>query len=312
MGIYALAPVLGPVAGPVAGGFIAETTTWRWVFWSSSAFAVLIQLFGLIWLRESYAPVLLKQRRDRLAKETGNANLYIEEKEGLNAKLLGSLVRPLRMISTQPIVACIALYIGYLFGTTYLLLATFPAVWTELYGQSKGIGGLNYISMAVGSFIGIAINFVAIDRIYRGLKRRNGGVGVPEFRLPTMMVGSTIITVGLFWYGWSVQARLHWIMPDIGVAIFSMGVISCLQGMQTYIVDTYTRFAASAMAACAILRSLGGFAFPLFAPYMYQRLGYGWGTSVLAFASVGIGLPALIAFWTFGAKLRATSKYAAG
>lgn len=40
------------------------------------------------------------------------------------------------------------------------------------------------------------------------------------------------------------------------------------QCMQTYIVDTYTKFAASAMAAVSVLRSLAAFGFPLFAPYI--------------------------------------------
>ncbi|KAE8395475.1 hypothetical protein BDV23DRAFT_145045 [Aspergillus alliaceus] len=125
-----------------------------------------------------------------------------------------------------------------------------------------------------------------------------------------MFIGSGMITIGLFWYGWSVQSHMHWIMPNIGVAIFSAGTMGCLQGMQTYIVDSYATYAASAMAACALLRSLAGFAFPLFAPYLYKALGYGWGTSVLAFISIGAGFSAPLVFWFLGPKLRAVSRYA--
>ena len=101
-------------------------------------------------------------------------------------------------------------------------------------------------------------------------------------------------------------------MPNIGAAIVSMGTISCLQGMQAYIVDIYKTYAASAMAASAVLRSLCGFGFPLFAPYMYKALGYGWGTSVLAFITMAIGQASPFAFWYFGPKLRAIPRYAAG
>jgi hypothetical protein len=127
-----------------------------------------------------------------------------------------------------------------------------------------------------------------------------------------MFVGSAFVTISLFWYGWSVQGRLHWIMSNIGIVIFSMGAMGCLQAMQTYTVDRYTRFTASAMTAVAALRSPAGFAFPLFAPYLYQDPGYGWGTSVLAFISIGIGVPAPFVFWLFGPKRRAMSKYVAG
>jgi hypothetical protein len=59
--------------------------------------------------------------------------------------------------------------------------------------------------------------------------------------------------------------------------------------MQTYIVDSYTRYAASGVAAAVVLRSLAGFGFPLFAPYLYSSLGYGWGNSLLGFLAIGIG-----------------------
>ncbi|KUI55455.1 Ankyrin repeat, PH and SEC7 domain containing protein secG [Cytospora mali] len=154
-----------------------------------------------------------------------------------------------------------------------------------------------------------AITVQAVDRIYKILKAKNNDVGQPEYRLPCMMVGSVVTTVGLFWYGWSI-GRTHWIMPNIGALIYTAGTISYLQGMQTYIVDRYQTYAASALATAAILRSLASFSFPLFAPYMYDDLGYGWGTSILAFISIAIGWTAPFLFWFFGPKLRAASRYA--
>ena len=82
--------------------------------------------------------------------------------------------------------------------------------------------------------------------------------------------------------------------------------------MQTYTVDTYTRFAASAMAAVSVLRSIAAFAFPLFAPYLYDALKYGWGNSLLAFISIAIGFPAPIFLWVYGERLRKASPYATG
>lgn len=66
--IYSLAPLLGPVIGPVCGGWyvdatllqlvltacrIAERSTWRWVFWSTSIIDVGVQILGLFFLQES-------------------------------------------------------------------------------------------------------------------------------------------------------------------------------------------------------------------------------------------------------------------
>ncbi|KID87422.1 Major facilitator superfamily domain, general substrate transporter [Metarhizium guizhouense ARSEF 977] len=312
MSTYTMGPMLGPVIGPIAGAFIAQYSTWRWVFYSTSIAAAVVQALGFVWLRESHPPTILRRRRDRLARETGNRDLYTGEKEEtLGRTLLRAVQRPVRMFATQPIVACIAVYMAYLFGTLYLMFATFPDIWTKVYGQSKGVGGLNYLSIAIGCFVGIFLQLKMVDRVYGALKSRNNGVGRPEFRMPSLAVGSVVLTVGLFWYGWSI-GRAHWIMPDIGALLCSVGVICCLQGMQMYIVDCYQTYAASAMAACAVLRSLAGFGFPLFAPYLYEGLGYGWGTSILAFVSIAIGWVAPVIFWVWGPRLRALSKFASG
>ncbi|KIW09458.1 uncharacterized protein PV09_00338 [Verruconis gallopava] len=314
IGIYSLMPLLGPAVGPIAGGFIAEKTTWRWCFWSTSILTVVVQVIGFFFLQESYAPTLLRQKAAKLRRETGNEKLHtpFDSEKKLSKVLRVALVRPFRLLFTQIIVQVIAVYMAYLYGLMYLLLSTFPGLWTNAYHENSGIGGLNYISLGLGFFLGTQITAPLIDRMYRRLKKRNNGVGKPEFRVPIMFVGSLFIPVGLFWYGWSAKARIHWIMPNIGAVIFSAGTIVCFQCMQTYIVDSYTRYAASGVAAAVVLRSLAGFGFPLFAPYLYSNLGYGWGNSLLGFVAIGIGIPAPFFFWFYGEKLRARSQYAAG
>ena len=80
-------------------------------------------------------------------------------------------------------------------------------------------------------------------------------------------------------------------MPNIGACIFAAGTIISFQCTQTYIIDAYSRFAASGVAATTVLRSVAGFGYPLFAPYMYNTLDYGWGNSLLAFVAIGLGIP---------------------
>lgn len=53
MSLYCLAPFLGPTIGPMAGAWIAQEFVWRWVFWSSTIFAGLVQVLGLCFLKES-------------------------------------------------------------------------------------------------------------------------------------------------------------------------------------------------------------------------------------------------------------------
>ena len=315
--IYSLAPLLGPAVGPIAGSFIAEKTSWRWVFYSTSIVDALIQLLGLFFLRETYGPRILRNRAKRLRKETKDGS-YQTEDERRNKPLVqilrGSLIRPFRLLLTQNIVQVLACYMAYVYGMMYLVLATFPSLWTsqEYYHEPLGISGLNYIALGLGFWGGSQLCAPLNDRVYRYLKARNGNIGRPEFRVPLLGIAALLVPSGLFIYGWTAQTHRHWIAPDIGAAVFGMGTIVAFQCIQTYMVDAYTRYAASALAAGAFLRSLAGFGFPLFAPYMYQALHYGWGNTVLAFIAIGIGIPAPIFLWKFGEALRKKSTYAAG
>jgi MFS family permease len=53
VGIYSLAPLLGPSLGPIAGGFIAQDSTWKWVFWAVTIADGVVQVLGLLFLKES-------------------------------------------------------------------------------------------------------------------------------------------------------------------------------------------------------------------------------------------------------------------
>ncbi|MCJ1337730.1 hypothetical protein MMC09_003013 [Bachmanniomyces sp. S44760] len=314
--IYSLAPLLGPAIGPIAGGFITEKTTWRWVFYATSIADALIQISGLFFLRETYPPQILHVKAKALRKETGNDALKTEfehPERSLANTLRRSLVRPFVLLGTQPIVQFLAIYMAYLYGLMYLVLATFPTLWTSpRYHESVGISGLNYISLGVGFFLGTQLCAPLTDRIYRTLKARNGNQGRPEFRVPLMFPSSLLVPTGLLIYGWSAQYATHWIVPNLGTAIFAAGVIVGFQCIQTYLVDSYTRYAASAIGAATVLRSLAGFGFPLFAPYMYRALDYGWGNTLLAGIAVALGIPAPWALWVFGRRLRERSRFAAG
>ena len=116
-----------------------------------------------------------------------------------------------------------------------------------------------YVLMARSSVSGSLSAPAKLPQIYAKLRARNGGTGLPEHRVPLMIPGAVLVPVGFFWYGWSIQARLHWIMPNIGATLFGSGIIISMQCMTSYIVDAYSIYAASAIAATTVLRALAGF-----------------------------------------------------
>ncbi|GAP85972.2 putative major facilitator superfamily transporter [Rosellinia necatrix] len=319
LSIYSLAPLLGPAIGPIAGAFIAQNTSWRWAFHATTIADALIQLAGVFFLKETYAPVLLVWKRRRLVKETGNTALhtpYDDPDRTVGKTLRVALERPFRMITTQLIVQALAVYMLYVYGLIYIVLTSFPTLWSGPepagYGEPLGIGGLNYISLGLGFFVGAQICAPLQDRIYVALKRRYGGVGRPEYRVPMMIPGAVLMPVGLIVYGWTAEYKTHWIFPNIGAFLFSAATIISFQCLQTFLVDTYTRYAASAVSAGTVFRSLAGFGFPLFAPSLYARLGLGWGNTLLALLGVLLGWPGPFLLWRYGETLRKRSPFAAG
>lgn len=149
-------------------------------------------------------------------------------------------------------------------------------------------------------------------KIYKRLKVHYNHPGRPEFRVPLMLPGGLLVPVGLFIYGFTARADVHFIVPNIGAAIFACGCIISFQCAQAYVVDAYTTYAASATGAAAFVRTMMGFSFPLFAPKMYETMGVAWGTGLLAFISLGLGVAAPVGLWKYGESMRRRSTYCAG
>ncbi|KIM38559.1 hypothetical protein M413DRAFT_20020 [Hebeloma cylindrosporum] len=319
--IYSLAPLLGPVIGPVCGGWIAERSTWRWVFWSTSMVDVLIQISGFFYLRETYAPYLLDKKAIQIRKSLDlekatprRVKTVYESKEDRSWQHIfrKALIRPFQLFAREPIVQILGIYMAFVYGVFYLFLTTMPAIFASVYHERVGIAGLHYIALGIGLTLSSQVNARFMDRIYIYLKNKNGGVGEPEFRLPPMIPGSILLPFGLLLAGWSADHKLHWIATDFGIGCVGAGMILVFQAMQTYVVDAFTLHAASALAAVSCLRSLAGFGFPLFASAMYNKLGYGKGDTILACLAIGLGCPAPFLLWKYGKRIRMSSKFIAG
>ena len=123
------------------------------------------------------------------------------------------MIRPFMLLGTQIIVQVWSVYCAYLYGILYLLIATFPNVWTDTYKESVSIGSLNYISLFIGMGVASQVGTRLADTYYARLCAKNGGQSIPEFRLPVLILGAFIVPCGLFWYGWSARSNVHWIMP---------------------------------------------------------------------------------------------------
>lgn len=75
-----------------------------------------------------------------------------------------------------------------------------------------------------------------------------------------------------------------------------------------YLIDTYTIYAASVLAAATIFRSVIGAVFPLFTTQMYHNLGIHWASSIPAFMTL-VCMPFPLIMYRYGAVVRMKCKY---
>ena len=183
----------------------------------------------------------------------------------------------------------------------YLLFTTITGVFQGSYHWEPSICGLAYVGIGVGSVLGLGTVAQISDATV--VTKANNDVFKPEMRLPSCVFFAMFVPISFFWYGWSAEYKVHWIVPIIGLVPFGFGLIGIFMPIQTYIIDSFPEYAASGIAALTASRSLFGALLPLSAPYMYAKLGLGWGNSLLGFVAIAmIPFPALI--YKFGGRIR--------
>ena len=316
LSVFAAAPFLGPTIGPIAGGFVGQSVGWKWVLGVMAIFVAVVWFVGSATIPETYAPVLLRKRAAELSKVTGRVYKSRPEisqgKVKLTAKLKVALSRPWILLFKEPIVLLLSIYIAIVYGTLYMLFAAVPIVFQEARGWSEGIGGLPFIGVAVGMIAAVIYTFPDNNRYMRveAQHKAQGERGAPpEARLPPALLASVFIPVGLFIFAWTCYPRIHWIVPIIFMAPFGFGMVLIFLALFNYLIDAYTIYAASVLAANSILRSLFGAVFPLFTTYMYHNLGIHWASSIPAFLALAC-VPFPFLFYKYGPAIRKRCKYA--
>lgn len=263
----------------------------------------------LIFLKETYAPVLLKQKATRLQKETGQElrSKYDGKIQSAAKTIKTAIARPTKLLLTSPIVALMSLYLAVIYSYLYILFTTFPNVFSDLYGFNEGETGLAYLGLGVGFSIGQLSLGPFLDWYYKRQQALRGTMK-PEDRLPPLVMGVCLVPVGLFWYGWCAEYRTHWILPIIGTGFCALGMFYAFVAIQIYLIDAFTLFAASVIAANTVARSVFGATIPLAAPALYNRLGFGWGNTLLGFIGV-VFVPFSLLLVCFGERIRTAERF---
>lgn len=188
-------------------------------------------------MRESYAPVLLARKARRLRIESGIPMLGGKHERRGRQHIVIALKRPFKLLFTTPLVTIIAMHIGVVYGILYLLISTSSFVYSDQYNFSEGTTGLSFLPAGLGMLIGVQAFGHIHDYLVRIARDSMGPDDEyrPEVKLNPWVIIPTGLTlpIGLLVYGWTAQYQLHWIVPMLGVVVFSAGLtgttVSCLK-----------------------------------------------------------------------------------
>lgn len=197
MGTFVTMVQMGPALGPLIGGFVTVEESWRWTQW--------VMLFGMaavialtVGMSETYKPVILKRRANKHGLETSD-DPQRSTMQSIKFFATKTVLRPLHMLFTEPIVTLFDIYIAFNFGLLNAFFAAFSWVFMTEYGFDLESTGLTYLGQAVGSLAGLCIMLYVFYAVWpkqaRQMEVRGKAKLPPEHRLLIAKMGAPLIPI---------------------------------------------------------------------------------------------------------------------
>ena len=109
-------------------------------------------------------------------------------------------------------------------------------------------------------------------------------------------------------YGWTSYSAINWMVPTIGLSMVGFGTTAVVVSIANYLIDAYSKYAASALGAVGLVENTSIAFLPLAATAMYTNLGFQWASSLLAFMSLAlVATPFAVLRW--GKEIRSRSPF---
>jgi DHA1 family multidrug resistance protein-like MFS transporter len=243
MVMFSLMVFIGPMIAQFIGGFIVMNPSlgWEWTEYLPGILGAAVFVALAMSMDESYHPVILARKADRLRRETGDWSI-IAKHDTIKVEW-GVIVRdylflPLRMLTSDPIILCMSTFGSFVYGLLYLFLTAYPVVFQEIHHMSPGVGGLPYLGVIIGQIFFVAAMSM-VGRFWVAAKmKQNGGKMMPEWHLPIAIPGAMAFSAGLFWLGWTgYKSTIHPIVPTLSGLLTGFGLLGMFVPSIAYIVQ---------------------------------------------------------------------------
>lgn len=266
----------------------------------------------MIFLHESRESAILLAKAKQLRRE-GKKAYTVEELNHtpIYQVVIRSVQRPLYMLCTKPVVFIATLWAAFSLGTIYLFTQSVEQVYGELYGWNALQAGYVQFAIVIGEILGCGL-CVLTNRWYYASAARNTevpGTSIPEARLyPSVIGGFFGVIGGMLMYGWTSYSTIHWMAPIVGLVMVGFGTTAVVVSIANYLIDAYSKYAASALGAVGLVENASLAFLPLAATAMYSGLGFQWASSLLAFVSLAlVATPFAVLKW--GKEIRSRSPF---
>jgi hypothetical protein len=209
----------------------------RWSFYILIIWSGLT-LICLIFVPETFHPVILAGKASSLRKSTGNtayhsASEIARASKPLSQALLHSIYRPFQLLLLEPMCLSLCIYSAFLLGILYLFFGAFPLIFSTNHGFVLWQTGLTFLGIVVG-LVGALLTNPLWKKNYDRLAAQANANHLqdekpqkpdPELRLPPAILGGILVPISLFWVGWTTYPSVHWIVPIIGSIFFGAGLV---------------------------------------------------------------------------------------
>lgn len=315
--IYSIIGFLGATVSPTPGSYITwvPTVSWRWVDWCTVIFMGVLLALVVLFLPETYSPILLywkaKQLRHLTRDDRYRAPLEFK-RVSFSHRLAHSLYRPILLFWTEPIIMIFAGYLAIIFIILYTFNAGFVSIFDKIYGFTPGKVGLAFLAIAVGVCLPFPLVPLTMKLIRKDIYRaRQQGRTRPqaEFNLYMSMFGAPLIPIALFWMAWTSRPSISVWCPIISAMVLGAGVLCVFVSSYQYVAAAFEYHPASALASIQLLRLAAAGVMHVIAEIMYKKLGAHWTLTLLGGISV-VFLPVPYVLYKWGPKIRKWSRYA--
>ncbi|ORY09586.1 putative MFS multidrug transporter [Clohesyomyces aquaticus] len=301
VGTYLYATSLGPVVGAA----ILQFRDWRWIAHVECICTAALFPAFVIGMPETRGTAILRGRARELRRKGKGA--YTAEEIGVknwnSRDVMTSIRRPILMLLIEPVVFISALWAAYSLGTIYLFTQSVEQVYGTAYGFSPIQAGYVQGAIVIGEVLGCGLPLF-MERL-----NQCPSPPIPEARLYPSIIGGFIgVTGGMLVFAWTASPQIHWIAPTTGLLMVGFGTTAVITSIANYLIDAYSKYAASALGAVGLVENTAIAFLPLASKAMYTDLEFWWASSLLGFVSLGlVVMPCFVVKW--GNEIRARSSF---